>query len=246
MKNIFKIYQSIKKQNKKNYYLNSKGLVLFLFSKLSYPISTLLILLNINPNNLSYFNFVISIFIFFIILMGDNLYLGIILFFLITLLDFSDGTLARYYKITSFYGKFIDGLIDIFKKSFLILSISFYSFKILQDFNLLIIGCIASIFTSFESFVLDRYSAIVRWYNQEFNKNIKPYSRKTFLPIITFFLGDFYMILLFSLPFVENNNKLFYLVLLTLFITLIFSALMNIIIYTFLSYKNLNSKKDNK
>ena len=111
------------------------------------------------------------------------------------IIDFCDGTVARYFKITSFYGKFIDGLVDIFLKTFLILSLSFYGFVMTGEKLILIIGCISSLLASFDTFILDRYSAIVRWFNKDNKKNFDPYIRKYFLFKLTLFYNDIFIIL---------------------------------------------------
>ena len=61
------------------------------------------------------------IIVVFIFLGIDNLLVvAILLFFLCTILDFCDGCVARYNYNSSFYGRFIDGLVDIIQKSWVI------------------------------------------------------------------------------------------------------------------------------
>ena len=116
-KNILTIYQKVLSQNEKIYNFKSTPITLLIISKISYFFSLYLILLRINPNKITYLNFLISIisifFIFFSSIENDFIIYGISLYFLCLIIDFCDGTVARYFKITSFYGKFIDGLVDI-------------------------------------------------------------------------------------------------------------------------------------
>ncbi len=240
------IFQTLTKQNENIYKFNSTPIIFFLISKISIFLSFCLILMKISPNKISWFNFLVSItsilFIFYASIENNFINYGIYLYFFYLVIDFCDGTVARYFGITSFYGKFIDGLFDIFFKTFLILSLSFYGFEILGEKSILIFGCISSILTSFDTFVLDRYSAIVRWYNLEKKKSIEPYIKKLFLVKITFFYENIFVILIGLIIITKNETELFYYNLLVIYLITFMSALQNLILHIFYSYRNLKFK----
>ena len=184
MTNNFKIYKKILSDNQKIYNFKNTPVILLFFSKISYVISPLLIFFKCSPNKITYFNFFLSILSVILVFLSSNnnnfIFFGVMIYFICLIIDFCDGTVARFYKITSFYGKFIDGLVDIFLKTFLILSLSFYGFEITNNKLIILFGSISALFAAFDTFILDRYSAIVRWFNVENKKKIQPYIRKIY------------------------------------------------------------------
>ncbi len=246
MKKLFKIFNQVSIQNSKIYNFKNTAFCLIICCRISNIISPILINFKIDPNKITYFNFLLATSLVTIILFlkTDLIYISIFLYFLCCIIDFCDGTVARFYKITSYYGKFIDGLVDIFLKSFLILSLAFYSYKIFNDFNLLIFGCIASILASFDTFILDRYSAIVRWFNSEKKTNILPYVRKKFLLRFNLILNDLFIILFGSMFVTKDNLDLFYYNFICLFLIVIISAIQNLSLHIFLSHKYLKNDKN--
>ena len=70
-----------------------------------------------------------------------------------------DGGIARYYSKSTFFGKFIDGLSDIFYKVFFIFGLSFYSYYHYSDNNLSFFGLFSSILTCFDTFIHDRMAS---------------------------------------------------------------------------------------
>ena len=235
MKKLFKIFNQVSIQNSKIYNFKNTAFCLIICCRISNIISPILINFKIDPNKITYFNFLLATSLVTIILFlkTDLIYISIFLYFLCCIIDFCDGTVARFYKITSYYGKFIDGLVDIFLKSFLILSLAFYSYKIFNDLNLLIFGCVASVLASFDTFILDRYSAIVRWSNSDKNTNITPYVRKKFLLFGSMFLT-------------KDNLDLFYYNFIYLFFVVTISASQNLSLHIFLSYKYLKNDINKK
>lgn len=245
MKNYVKIFKKNSKINSKIYNINNTSLILLLCSKLSNLITPFFLILKINANKITYLNFINSLIIILCIWTDKKNFfqIAIILYFFYLIIDFCDGSVARYKINTSFYGRFIDGLSDIFLKTFLILSISFYSFKILNSLSLLIFGCIASIFIAFDTFILDRYSAIVRWFNSNYKENLLPYIKKKFLFKFSLFINDIYFILIGSILLTQNDNFFLFCNLVGLFCINILSALINIFIHLYSAFINLQSKK---
>lgn len=241
MKNLKKIFNKISKENSNIYNYESTSLILLICSKISNFLSPIFIFLNLDPNKITYLNFVNSMIIIFLIFIDidNSIELAIFLYFFYLVLDFCDGSVARYLKKTTFYGKFIDGLFDIFLKTFLIFSLSIYSYSNLNSLNLLILGCISSILISFDTFIYDRYSALVRWYNLEKKKNIIPYIKKIFLKRFFFILNDIFYLLIFLIIITKNNNTMLLYNFVVLFSLSIFTALLNILVHLFFSFKNL-------
>ena len=117
-----------------------------------------------------------------------------------------------------------------------------YGFGLTNDKFILLFGCVSALLASFDTFVLDRYSAIVRWFNIENKKDIKPYIRKTFLPRLTFIYSDIFIISVGSVLLTKDYPEIFYYNLLVIFLISSISAIQNLIMHVFFSYKNLKFK----
>ena len=248
MKTFYNIYRKVCKENLKIYNFKSTPVISLLLSKISYFFSPLFIILKIDPNIITFLNFILSIILIALIFFGSNdfISIAIIIYFICIIMDFCDGCVARYFNITSFYGRFIDGLVDIFQKTFLILSLSFYGFRIFADLNLLILGCTAALFASFDTFILDKYSALVRWCNLEMGRKIAPYIYKKINRRWTFFYDDIFIFFIGLIYFTNKNEEIFYYNLVFLFGLTIIAAIKNLIIHTLFSFKNLKLNKNKK
>ena len=189
----------------------------------------------ISPNLIS----LISVFLSFIALMFVNMinlnYL--IIFFIISfILDFSDGLVARYYKKTSFNGRFIDGLFDIIILGFLHI-ILFQNIIEKENlfknyFYLLVIFLLPM-----QHLIIDRYSSIARWINEQSRRNLVTYYRNIFLGKFTKSLYDLQHLCIWLLI----TGKLFNFYLIEIFFILSFVAsISNLGIYIYLSRKNFS------
>jgi phosphatidylglycerophosphate synthase len=243
MTKYFKILKLISKQNNKIYNLTNQSFCQILFGKISYIFTPVFILLGISANIITLFNFIISILMGIFITIGNDYYFytGISLYFLCRILDYSDGAVARYHNNSTFYGRYIDGLADIFLNSFLIFSISIYSYQIFNQLSLIIFGCLTAILTTFDSFIYDRYSALIRWSNEENNKKMLPYVKKKFLPNLPKIYNDIYTLLIFSLFFSQNENNLLFILFVSIFFTFSLSALQTFFVHQYFAYLNMNS-----
>ena len=134
------------------------------------------IIKNLKPNFITF----ISISFGFVVLVAflNNYIINlniILLFFLASfILDFSDGMVARYQKKTSFNGRFLDGLFDIIVLG--ILHIIFYEIikmrvKIFFSYLFLLIDLVL---LPIQHLIIDRYSAIARWINEDKKKKLNP------------------------------------------------------------------------
>ena len=242
MKNYLKIFKNISNKTSKIYNLTNESFCQVLFCRISYLITPLFIILKLNPNFLTLINFTISILMGIFIIIGTEQYfnLGIIFYLLYRILDFSDGTVARYFSISTFYGRFIDGLADIFLNAFLLFSLSIYGFQLFENMSLLILGSLASILTIFDSLIYDKYAALVRWHNKENNKKVLPYIKRSFLPKLPKIYNDIYSLLIISLLFLNQEQNLFLIAFILIFIFFIISAVQTFFIHVYFASINLS------
>jgi phosphatidylserine synthase len=209
------------------------------------------IFIKFNPNLISFLSLFIGfIGLFFSTFLSLDIRLIIIFFLLSFILDFTDGLVARHTNKSSFYGRFIDGLFDIFVIGFLhivllmhLIVTGFLSIDKYYFVFFLVTICIMPI----QHLILDRFSALARWCN-EINKNkyIRPYYRNTFFSKLTMTFFDLQHLSLFLILFTSLKNLPSVIIL--YFILSFSSSILSIIIYITLSKKNFNkisNKKDN-
>ena len=209
------------------------------------------IFLKINPNLISICSLLlgfIGLFLSFFLSLDINL---VIIFFLLSfILDFTDGLIARYTRKTSFHGRFLDGLFDIFVIGFLhiIFIIKLINLDFLTIGSFYFIFCLITIcIMPVQHLILDRLSSLARWCN-EINKNmfIKPYYRNTFYNKLTMLFFDLQHLCVFYILVNGNKNLT---IIITFYLTLsFFSSLTSIILYIILSKKNfskMSNQKDN-
>ena len=230
-----------------NYHQNSffEGLYR-LFGVLISPI-----FIKINPNLISllslicgFIGLILSIFFSF------KLNFVIIFFIFSFILDFTDGLVARITNKTSFHGRFIDGLFDIFVISFLHIVFLIYliNSQVLDIFGIYFTFCIVIIvILPIQHLILDRFSSLARWCNDlKNNKKIKPYYRNIFFGKITKFLFDFQHLCIWFLIFdnyISNHS-----IIIIFFILSGIASILNILIYIHLSRKEflqVGNPKDN-
>jgi hypothetical protein len=137
MKNYILLVKALFIAHKQYYTISNTPLHLVLCSKISYFITPFFIYLKVKPNFITMMNFILSVISIMILIFSSHYFVwAIIIYIFYKILDFVDGSIARYNSISTFYGRFIDGLADIFFQSFFIFALSFYYFIKLQDNNL--------------------------------------------------------------------------------------------------------------
>ena len=146
----------------------------------------------LQPNLISIISLLLGIFAFAIFSKNNSNELNILMLYFIFsfILDFLDGMVARFQNTSSFHGKFIDGLFDIFV--FSLLHIIFLQ-KILEtniNFFHLSFYLIILFLLPIQHLILDRYSALARWINEINNKKLQPYLRNFFFGTTTKILFD--------------------------------------------------------
>lgn len=172
LKNLWLSYK-INTKNKKNPYYT---FTYFFFNHLANLLISILLVFKIRPNTFTYINIIISVLqIYFIFLFNEQaLKIGVTLYFVSLLADKCDGGLARIYKFKTFYGKYLDGLNDIVGRALFFYGLGLNVLILNPNKNLEIFFVISILFFVIDNFILDRYSAIARWCNEENKSNISP------------------------------------------------------------------------
>lgn len=243
------IYKRLIKKDRKMYTFSTEGIILVLVSRISNYITPIFILLKIKPNFVTGINFIISIIsiYFFLSLKNELILYGVIFYFIFRILDFTDGTVARYRSLSTFYGRFLDSILDIFYECFLFLSISFYIFSLFGEKNILIAGYILSIFAVFSTCIYDKYASLARWSNIENKTNILPYLKKNYFLInLSPFFNDVQQIFIFLLPLLIFNLNLLKISFYFFVSLMMIFYLQNIIKHIFFAKKNLTFQAKNK
>ena len=239
-KNYFYLVNKLFKTHKKIYNFRNESLVICLMQSISYHITPFFIYLKFSPNLITGINFIIAIIsIIFIFSYNLNLYkFGILLYFIYIIFDACDGSIARFKNKSTFYGRFLDSILDIFCFTMIILSIHFFCYRLYANETLFTLGVISSLFFCYSCCIHDKYSALARWCNEENKTEIVPYLRKSFYPRINYTVHDLFLILIFSTPFLIKN-KYYFLYLLQLLVLITFlSSIVNILKHIFYAKKN--------
>ncbi len=209
------------------------------------------IFIKFNPNLISFLSLICGFFgLVSVTILDIKIQYLIIFFFISFVLDFTDGLVARYNMKSSFHGRFIDGLFDIFVIGFLHIVLLMYLLKFSNsEFkNLPLIFYLTTILIMpVQHLILDRFASLARWCNQiSKRKNIKPYYRNIFLNKFTMIFFDIqHFLLVYILIFNDLN---FSIIVNLFFATSFIASLFSIIIYILLSKKNFNfitNQKDN-
>lgn len=203
-----KIIKKFKEKNKIFFFSYSKnsffeGLYRFCAASIS-PL-----FLNFNPNFISSLSLLSGLFGLILSFFFSITLKVVLIFFLLSfVLDFTDGLVARILNKTSFFGRFIDGLYDIFVFGFLHLVLLFYLLgnsnqeisNLIYFFYLIIIFLLP-----IQHLILDRFSSLARWCN-EINKDnkIKPYYRNEYFNKLTMLFVDLQHLSIFLILFITE------------------------------------------
>ena len=96
-----------------------------IFRNLSFLITPIFIILGISANQATYIRILIGLCSILLIFSG-KIFIGIIIFFLGDIVDCVDGNISRIKNSATFYGKFLDGWVDILIENLLILALINY------------------------------------------------------------------------------------------------------------------------
>jgi len=248
MKNYFKIFKKISKRNSKLYLIKNEPFTQILFCKISYLITPFFIIFKFSPNIVTFINFLLSLVSVIFISLGDKNYLllGIIIYLFYRIIDFCDGSVARYHGRSSFYGRYIDAMGDIFYNGFLIISLGVYCYKVYGSSTILILSSVTAIASTISHFTYDKYAALARWSNSQNRVQVTPYIRKSFFPRLGFIYLDLITACILILPFVKNNENRFIGLICFLFFSFLVVAIQTSLIHLNSAYKNLNIKAEDK
>ena len=240
----FKLIQKINLINSEVRNITNLCIVDFILAKFSILLTPFFLILRFTPNQITILNFFVGILSIYLINFKDEFFqYGILCFFLFIILDHIDGSVARYRKIKSFFGKFMDALFDAIIFGFFFISITLYSFNLTGSQNILIFGIFSSSLLLIDILTLDKFAALVRWSNEQNKKNLSPYIRKT--KFFRFFasLRDIIFICVISLIFLTENLDYFKISLIIIFSSMTISSLMNVIMHMYFAGKHLKFKK---
>lgn len=242
IKNFIKSY-SINTSGKKKSYNTLSYLILNFFANF---LIAIFLKFKIKPDAVTSLNLILyltsTILIFSF--QNENYFFGIIIFLITLLIDKCDGGLARIYKHKTFFGKYYDSIIDIIFPGIILLGLTLNYYIVNDDFLFLTIGIFSSFFLVFDSTVLDKYAAIVRWCNQENKSKIVPYLKKNMITNFHDILKQdiiFVCLILILLKPLSDSSQVYYFSI--IYSICIYCGLYNLIFHSIKAKKNLNYKK---
>ena len=248
MKNYILLVKKVFIRNHKIYSFKDESLMVYFFSLVSYLVTPLFLVLNITPNSITFFNFIIAITSVSLIILSTPIFFafGIVLYFIFRVLDFCDGNVARVTNQASFYGRFLDSTLDIFYESFLILSIGFYCFKYHNLEEIFFLAIFSSILSIYSTCIQDKYSSLVRWMNEENQTNFIPYLRKRYFFRLGFIMSDLNNLFLLLLLIFYANQRFFLILSILFFSSFILTSLINLLKHFYSAQKVLRFQAKDK
>jgi len=135
---------------------------------LNRPVSTmitrLLLRTSITPNNVSFFSFILATLGAFIFFLGGyvNLVIGATLAQVSSVIDGSDGEIARLKFRATEFGGWFDAVLDRYADAFLLFGLTYYVYVLNWNFLALLIGFLAIIGTFMNSYTADKYDGLMK------------------------------------------------------------------------------------
>jgi len=208
---------------------------LFVFRQLSFFLTPFFIMAKFSPNVISSLGLFVGLISTGLIGLGSNDYfsISIFLYLFAIVLDFCDGNVARITNNSTYFGRFLDGVIDIVLCCALRLALTSVALYKFQNETLMWLGIICTVLTPFHHLYFDRYSAFCRWIKEETKIDIKPYLR--LFPGLNSILLDVQFVCIILFPLMIENKNFIYLCSLY-FIIHIFLGLLYICFHTLYSY----------
>ena len=134
----------------------------YILIPLAWPFTWLFVNLGFSPNNITYLRIVIIIFAYYLILINFG-FIGFILLYLSLILDCTDGQIARVTNTATYFGKYLDGLIDSLFDFFFPIVVAYYLFQQTSEEKVFVLALTASLFNSLYWMVIQRYSLYKRF-----------------------------------------------------------------------------------
>ena len=248
--NLFKLIKKIKEVNKGQIY-NIFSTEAFL-RIVAWYVTPLFYYLRIKPNIISIISLITGIIAALIIIYGgkDAYLYGVLIYIFSIIFDHCDGNIARLRNIPTFFGRFMDGLFDIFVQGFIQISLlslimidvidnidSSTTMPYIFDYEISIILILSisllSLFsTPIQHMIPDRYGGYCRWINEEHKLSIPSTLREVVSFKFVDFLNDIQ--LLFIILGLFSNQFIF-----MYFIINLLTSLIMICFYFFFAKKNM-------
>lgn len=233
---------------KKNHRLDSKtkslknlSLLNYLFTKLAGFFTPIFYILKFQPNTITFLNFIICIISLIVVFFFKNYYfLAILLYIIVFILDQVDGGISRLQNNSTFFGKFLDSTIGFFYESLFYIGLALFLYSKNMNFFLLNICLLCCLFYIFDIIILDKYSSLTRWCNQQNKKKNPPYIRGLYLKRLFLTFYDIYVSLIIVSAFFVDNLYFFTIIIVLAFLLMFLSGLINNILHIFYSYRYLN------
>lgn len=203
IRNYYNQYKHVSSSYKKTGFF-SLSISNRVFRYLSFFITPFFLKLNISANVTTCLSGGIGVLATLFIFFGTKQYLiiGLWIFLFSLLIDFVDGNIARVKGTSTFFGKFIDGYIDIITLTALRLSLAFFVFVNNGPHYLIWIGVLSVILTPYHHLTLDRYSAYARWITEDTSVQLEPYLRNKIMPLtLGNMMCDLQCVLIFIIMF---------------------------------------------
>ena len=238
-----KILRKVNSINSQHRSISNLCIIDFILSKFSILLTPIFLILKFQPNVITILNFILGMFSIYLINFEHEYFqYAVLIFFLFMLFDHVDGSVARYGKKT-FFGKFIDALFDAIIYGLFFISIALYSFNLIENIHLLMFCLFSSALLLIDVLILDKFAALVRWSNEQNNKKLKPYIRKT--KFFRFFasLRDLILLGTLSLIFMTENLEYFTIGLIITYSSMMISSLLNVLMHIFYAREYLRFEK---
>ncbi|MDC1148747.1 CDP-alcohol phosphatidyltransferase family protein [Pelagibacteraceae bacterium] len=158
---------------------------------------------------------------------------GVIFFFIFRILDFVDGSVARINKNASLSGKFLDSMVDIYGRGAVLISVGYFISKIYLSENLFYLGIISGMSSIMYNLIYDKFSALVRWANEEQKKKYAPYIRGKKDGNIAARLDDIYYLSLLISPFFYFDTLIFKILIMLCLVTNVILFIFNFCLHLF-------------
>jgi phosphatidylglycerophosphate synthase len=171
--------------------------------------------IGLSANQVSYLGLFITSCSAFILLsdVGETLTLGVSIYLFAIVLDYCDGTIARYHDVANFYGRFIDGLFDILNNAMFNVAIVFYIFNHFDLPPIVQVLCLMALpMAVVGSLVMDRYSTMTRWIKETQNIELKPTIKGEFPKFLFSYFYDVRILSITSMLIFEISSIVYLLV----------------------------------
>lgn len=136
----------------------------YLNRPLSILISKFLVRYNITPNQISFFSFLCSILASILFVLGSyvTLAIGGIIAQIASIIDGSDGEVARLKYLSSDYGRWFDAVLDRYADAFLLFGLTWHVYQQADVPLVWLVGFLAIIGSFMLSYTADKYDSLMR------------------------------------------------------------------------------------